>query len=164
VSPRLATTGVFFTHGAIVGSWVANIPWVQERFGLSKTEMGLMILGLSAGVVASMLLSGQAVVRHGTRRVTTVMILVASVLVVLPILAPHPLLVALGLLLLGGALGSADVGVNAHGVGVEQRLERPIMSSLHAGWAFGGLAGAGLAAAGAAAGLDPGSRSSSPPS
>ena len=37
--------------------------------------------------------------------------------------------------------------MNAHGVKVEHDLGRPIMSSLHAGWAFGGMAGAGFAAA-----------------
>ena len=44
--------------------------------------------------------------------------------------------------------------MNAHGVKVEQDGGKPIMSSLHAGWAFGGMAGAALAALGAAAGLD----------
>ena len=34
--------------------------------------------------------------------------------------------------------------MNSHGVKVEKDLGRPIMSSLHAGWAFGGMAGAGL--------------------
>jgi fucose permease len=48
-----------------------------------------------------------------------------------------------------------DVSMNAHGVAVEQRLRSPIMSSLHAGWALGGLVGAGLVAIGSAAGLDP---------
>ena len=45
--------------------------------------------------------------------------------------------------------------MNSHGVKVEKDLGRPIMSSLHAGWAFGGMAGAALAAAFAALGLDP---------
>ena len=37
--------------------------------------------------------------------------------------------------------------MNSHGVQVENDLGQPIMSSLHAGWAFGGMAGAGFAAA-----------------
>lgn len=155
MTPRLATTGVFMANGAIVGSWVAVIPWVQERFELSKSEMALLVLGLAVGVLAALLPAGRAIVVRGSRRVTTAAILVATALVALPVLAPDPLLVAVALLGLGGALGVSDVGMNAHGVGLEQHLGRPIMSSLHAGWAFGGLAGAGLAAAGVAAGLDP---------
>ena len=45
--------------------------------------------------------------------------------------------------------------MNSHGVKVEKDLGRPIMSSLHAGWAFGGMAGAAFSAACAALGLDP---------
>jgi MFS family permease len=40
-------------------------------------------------------------------------------------------------------------------VSVEHALGRATMSSLHAGWSLGGLAGAALVAAGDAAGLDP---------
>ena len=40
-----------------------------------------------------------------------------------------------------------DVSMNSHGVGVERDLGRPIMSSLHAGWSFGGMTAAGFAAA-----------------
>ena len=45
--------------------------------------------------------------------------------------------------------------MNSHGVTVEKALGKPIMSSLHAGWAFGGMAGAGLAAAFRALDVDP---------
>jgi fucose permease len=45
--------------------------------------------------------------------------------------------------------------MNAHGVAVERALGKPIMSSLHACWSFGGLAGAGMVAAAVAAGVDP---------
>ena len=73
----------------------------------------------------------------------------------LPVLAPHPVLVAAGLLVLGGASATQDVSMNSHGVAVEKALGKPIMSSLHAGWAFGGMAGAGLAALLRALGVDP---------
>jgi fucose permease len=70
------------------------------------------------------------------------------------VLAPSPLLVVAGLLALGAASATMDVSMNSHGVGVEKQLGRPIMSSLHAGWAFGGMAGAGFAALCAALGVD----------
>ncbi|HZB75264.1 MAG TPA: MFS transporter [Solirubrobacteraceae bacterium] len=47
-----------------------------------------------------------------------------------------------------------DVAMNSHGVHVEKALGRPIMSSLHAGWAFGGMAGAAFSAACAGIGVD----------
>jgi fucose permease len=154
VTPRWATTAVFVANGAAIGTWVAHIPWVQHRFDLSTGAIGLVIVGMALAIVATFPIAGQAIVRHGSRRVMTVGAVAAALAVNLPVLAPHPVLVALGLLVLGAASATQDVGMNAHGVKVETELRRPIMSSLHAGWAFGGMAGAGLAATWAALGVD----------
>jgi fucose permease len=48
-----------------------------------------------------------------------------------------------------------DVSMNAHGVAIERRYGRPIMSSLHAGWSFGGFMAAGAIGASTALGVDP---------
>jgi MFS transporter len=155
VRARWATTGVFFANGAIIGSWVAQIPWVQARFGLSKAVMGLVLMAMSLSVIAVLPVAGQAVARHGSVVVTRRAGLAAALAVNLPVLAPHAALVALGLVVLGGCNASMDVAMNSHGVKVEHDLGRPIMSSLHAGWSFGGMAGAGFAAVTAAVGVDP---------
>ena len=44
--------------------------------------------------------------------------------------------------------------MNAHGVAVERRYGRPVLSGFHAGFSLGGLLGAALGALAAAAGLD----------
>jgi hypothetical protein len=46
------------------------------------------------------------------------------------------------LFLFGAATGLVNVAANAVGVQVERRIGRPILSGLHAGFSFGGLAGA----------------------
>jgi hypothetical protein len=53
----------------------------------------------------------------------------------------------LALFVFGAFNGVLDVSMNAHGVLVEGRLARPVMSSFHGMWSLGGLAGAGFAAA-----------------
>jgi fucose permease len=154
MSPRWATTGVFVVNGAAIGTWVAQIPWVQERFDLSKSAIGLVIVGMALAVILAFPVAGQAIVRHGSERVVWVGGIACALAVNLPVLAPHPLVVALGLAVLGAASATQDVAMNSHGVKVEKDLRRPIMSSLHAGWALGGMVGAGFAAACAALGLD----------
>jgi fucose permease len=154
MTPRWATTGVFVVNGAAIGTWVAQIPWVQERFDLSKSAMGLVLVGMALAVILAFPVAGQAIVRHGSERMVWVGGIACALAVNLPVLAPHPLMVALGLAVLGGASATQDVSMNSHGVKVEKDMRRPIMSSLHAGWAFGGMAGAGFAAACAALGLD----------
>jgi hypothetical protein len=64
-----------------------------------------------------------------------------------PLLAPDPAALMAAFLVFGAANGALDVAMNAHGVTVERRLKRPIMSSLHGMWSLGGLVGAGAAAA-----------------
>jgi predicted MFS family arabinose efflux permease len=155
MTPRVAVTGVFFVNGAVIGSWVAQIPWVQERFDLSKSVIGLILLGMSIGVILAVPVAGQLIVRHGSRRMTVVGGTLCCAALVPVLLVPGTLPLVLALLLLGAGSATMDVSMNAHGVAVEQALGRPVMSSLHAGWAFGGMFGAGWAALGAALAVDP---------
>jgi fucose permease len=146
MTPRWATTTIFAVNGAAVGAWVAQIPYVQERFDLSRSTIGLIILGMSVSVILALPFAGQAVVRHGSERMVLLGGVACVLAINLPILAPAPLLVAAALLVFGGSTATMDVSMNSHGVSVEKAFGRPIMSSLHAGWAFGGMGGAGFVA------------------
>jgi predicted MFS family arabinose efflux permease len=75
--------------------------------------------------------------------------------VVLPALAPTGEAFALGLFALGAANGALDLAMNVEGAEVERRYGRPVMSSLHAAFSFGALAGASAGALVAAAGAPP---------
>jgi predicted MFS family arabinose efflux permease len=155
VTPRAATFGAFFLNGAMIGTWVAQIPFVQERLDVSKSTIGLSLLCMAAGAMIAMPLTGQVLDRRSSGAVTRVVSLVYLPLLALPLFAPSPVLLGAGLVVFGAANGSMDVAMNAHGVAVERTLGKPIMSSLHAGWSFGGLAGSGAVALGVALGVDP---------
>jgi predicted MFS family arabinose efflux permease len=155
VTPRAATSVCFFVNGALVGTWVAQIPFVQERFDISKTAIGVVILFMAAGAFVAMPLTGQVLERHASPRVLRLAAFVYPPLLLLPLGAPGPVALAAALVVFGAANGAMDVSMNAHGVAVERALGRPIMSSLHACWSFGGLAGAGAVAAAVALGADP---------
>ena len=155
MSGRWAIAGVFAVNGAAIGSWVAQIPVLQERFDLSRSAIGLILVAMAAAIILVLPLAGQAVARHGSARLIWLGGVACALAINLPVLAPSPVLVALGLFVLGAASATMDVAMNSHGVKVERDFGRPIMSSLHAGWAFGGMLGAGFAAAGAGLGLSP---------
>ena len=70
MTPRAATFGVFFVNGAVIGTWVAHIPWIQHRFDFSKSTLGLVILAMSIGVIVALPLMGQAIMRLGSVRAT----------------------------------------------------------------------------------------------
>src|SRR5918911_1297086 len=152
---RLAGLGGFFANGAVIGTWVVRIPAVQHRLGLGEGLLGVALLGAAVGALAAMPLVGALVSRFGSRRVvgTTAGLLVLSL--VTPALAPNLSLLVAALMFLGAANGGLDVSMNAQAVEVERAYGRPIMSSFHAAWSFGGLTGAALGGLLASLGVGP---------
>ena len=88
MSARAATFGVFFVNGAAIGVWVAQIPFVQERFDLAKSTLGLILLTKSIGVIEALPVMGQAVVRLGSARAVRLGGILCCLMVPLPLLAP----------------------------------------------------------------------------
>ena len=58
MTPRLATFSIFLINGAMIGTWVAHIPWLQDHLGISKATLGLCMLCMAAGAIVSMPLTG----------------------------------------------------------------------------------------------------------
>jgi MFS family permease len=141
---RAALCAVFAAHGFIFASWAVRVPAVKEQAGASSAALGLALLGLSAGAVATMLAAGALCRRFGSPRMTAACCALLSAAVALPALARSA--VALGLLLavFGAAYGCLNVAMNSVAVDVVAALRRPVMPGFHAAWSFGGLAGAGL--------------------
>jgi predicted MFS family arabinose efflux permease len=155
MTPRQATFAVFAINGAMIGTWVAHIPWLQERLDISKTTIGFALLCMAVGALIAMPLTGQVLARRSSAGVARVATLVYCLMLPLPLIAPSAVALGAILFVFGAANGVMDVSMNAHGVAVERDLEKPIMSSLHGGWSVGGFLAAGLAALAGAAGADP---------
>jgi predicted MFS family arabinose efflux permease len=155
MSPRLATFIVFAVNGAMVGTWVAHIPWLQDHLGISKATLGLCLLCMAAGALVSMPLTGHILDRYPSAAVARWTALAFCLMLPLPLLATSPYTLAAILFVFGAGNGAMDVAMNAHGIGIQKQLERPVMSSLHGGWSVGGFTAAGLVAVTAAVGLDP---------
>jgi predicted MFS family arabinose efflux permease len=139
---RHAIGVVFLVNGTVFGSWAPHIPLVQERLGLSPGVLGAALLAIAVGALVAMLSSGAVIARFGSAPVTAASTLAMCLALRLPVLAPDLVLLVAALLFLGAANGLMDVAMNAHGVAVETRLMRPIMSSLHGMFSLGGLIGA----------------------
>lgn len=155
MSPRLATFLVFGVNGAMIGTWVAHIPWLQDHLGMSKSTLGVCLLCMAAGALISMPLTGHLVDRRSSASVTRWATVVFCLMLPLPLLATSPYMLGAVLFVFGASNGAMDVSMNAHGVGIQERLDRPVMSSFHGGWSVGGFAAAALVALASASGLDP---------
>src|SRR5215210_7642277 len=148
---RAATLVIFAVTGAVSATWAARIPATQERLGLSPGELALAILGLEAGAIAGLPLGAAITARAGSRGALRLAFGAFPSALVAVALAPGTAALALALALFAGANSVVDVAMNAQGVELERRLERPLLSTLHAGHPLGLVAG-GLAAT-VAAGL-----------
>jgi len=141
---RAALCAVFAIHGFIFASWAIRIPAIKAQTGTSPAALGLALLGLSAGAVATMLLAGALCRRFGNVRMTVVSAGLLSATLVLPALAGSALALGLLLAVFGAAYGCLNVAMNSVAVDLVAALRRPVMPGFHAAWSFGGLAGAAL--------------------
>ena len=152
---RLAVTVVFFASGAAYGSWVARVPALQEGLDATKSELGLALFGVAAGAVVMLPVAGWLSARLGSRLVTQAGLLGIALSLPLIGLAPSLLTLTLAFALFGATGATLDLAMNAHGVAVEGRYGRPILSSFHAAFSLGGLAGAGAGGIAAALEISP---------
>src|SRR6266478_1634976 len=152
---RLSASWIFFANGAALGSWIPHIPDAKHALSLNESVLGFALLGMAAGSLLRLPLSGALTARFGSRATTTVAILAVLLATPLPILAPSLPIFGLSLALLGVANGGVDVAMNAQAIAIEERVGRPIMSSFHGLFSAGGLAGAAGAALAMSAGVGP---------
>jgi MFS family permease len=143
---RLATRLAFLVAGFAVACWAALVPYAKQRLQIDDGVLGLLMLGLGVGSIATMLATGALNARYGSRP-----IIIAGgfgLVVLLPVLAVagSPLSLGVALLAFGAALGSLDVAMNIHAVEVERAATRPLMSGFHALFSVGGFLGAGIIA------------------
>ncbi|GAA4019156.1 MFS transporter [Deinococcus rubellus] len=144
LSARWATSAVFFANGMVIATWVVRVPGVQSALHLSPASVGVALLGMSVGSLIAMPQTGRLAARFGTRRVTVWAGLCLMLALLLPFSAPNLWLLFAALMVLGASNGVMDVAMNAQGVAVERALARPVLSSFHAAYSLGNLAGAAL--------------------
>ncbi|WP_371582608.1 MFS transporter [Streptomyces sp. NBC_01314] len=141
---RIAITAFFALDGFVFAGWVVRIPAVKEQTGAAPGALGLALLGVSAGAVITMVLTGRLCRRFGSHPVTVACAVLLSLSVALPPLTHSALALGAVLLVFGAAFGGMNVAFNSAAVDLVAALGRPVMPSFHAAFSLGGMLGAGL--------------------
>ncbi|MFI6932643.1 MFS transporter [Streptomyces sp. NPDC050287] len=141
---RVILTVFFALDGFVFAGWVVRIPAIKQQTGASASTLGLALLGVSAGAVVTMIITGRLCRRYGNHRVTVVCATLLSLSVALPPLTHSALALGAVLLVFGSAYGGLNVAFNSAAVDLVRALRRPIMPSFHAAFSLGGMIGAGL--------------------
>jgi MFS family permease len=150
---RVAVTVVFALNGALFASIWSRLPAIQERAAIGDGALGLALLCVMLGLLAAQLGAGALTARVGSRPLVLVGALCYATALVPVALARSLGALAASFAFLGLSNGMLDVSMNVHGLTVERGLRRPILSSLHAAFSFGALAGAAAGGAVAGAGV-----------
>jgi MFS family permease len=149
----VAVTAVFALNGALFASIFSRLPAIQERAGIGDGALGLALLCAMLGLLVSQLGAGALSARLGTRPLVLVGALGYAAGLVPVSLSRSFVALAASFAFVGLSNGVLDVSMNVHGLTVERGLRRPILSSLHAAFSFGALAGAAAGGVVAAAGV-----------
>ncbi|MGK5552909.1 MFS transporter [Actinomadura kijaniata] len=150
---RLGTFLTFALAGLLCGVWVSRMPALADKFGVSKGEVGVVLLvwGLAA-IVAMQGLRG-VMGRLGSRTVLRWSLPLAAVAFGSVALAPSFGTLLAAVAAFGMAFGVVDIAMNAQGSVVEHAYRRPVLNGMHAGWCVGAMSGGLVGVATAAAGL-----------
>ncbi len=141
---RVALTMFFALDGFVFAGWVVRIPAIKEQTHASATGLGFALLGVSAGAVITMMLTGRLCRRYGSHPVTVACAVLLSLSVALPPLTHSAPALGAVLLVFGAAYGSINVAFNSAAVDLVTALGRPVMPSFHAAFSLGGMTGAGV--------------------
>jgi MFS family permease len=135
---------IFLIHGLIIATWASRIPAFQAQLHLSPAVLGRSLMMAAIGSVFAMPVAGWLIHKFGSLSIT-----LGSTLgfgLALPLIAGSNTVLTLSVALLfyGAMAGSMDVAMNTHAVMLEKLYQRHIMSSFHALFSLGGMAGAAL--------------------
>ena len=145
----------FLAFGATDGTGAARLPAIQNGLGLNSGQLGIVIFAVSIAAMAALLPAGWLTSHRGSRGPAQLGLLVCALGLTLAAFAPGLRTLVLSAGVLGAGIGLADISANAHGVTLEDRVGRPLLSGLHGSWSIGLLTGSAIAAVAAAAGAGP---------
>jgi fucose permease len=152
---RFAVVVYFAMLGMANGVWLSRIPAVKASLYLSDGVLGVALLSAPAGLVVVVVFSSRIVHHFGSKRPTAIAGVCAALMPIALGVAPGLAALMVALFVFGLASGMLDVGMNSQAVLVEREYRRPLMTSFHACYSFGGLAGALLGSVFASAGIGP---------
>jgi len=149
LAARIAITAIFFANGFAIGAWAVAIPLVKALYRLSDAQLSLILLAAGIGAICAMPVAGLAPPKLGGtgRTLTMTGPISALMLAVLPVLSVLPAAfawLAAAAFVFGFFNILVDVPMNAHASVIERGWGSAIMSSFHAAWSAGGLAGSAL--------------------
>ena len=135
--PQQRVFAGFFVYSFCMGSLPPRLPDLQRMMQVKEGLLGLGLIGLAAGTLVSLGVSGPILERIGSRRSVLTLIPLLSLLYAIASFARGPLAFFLLLFPAGLAIGGIEIILNLEADRTEHLLGYRIMNRAHAFWSFG---------------------------
>lgn len=143
---RVAITTAFVINGAVAGSFYSRVADIKESFHLSNSALGFALLTISVGVLIGLNFSGKQSAKRGSAPVTHWATYALGAVILIVGAANNYVVLCLTFVMLGACMAIQDVAMNSHAIVLEHEADKRYMSTFHATFSMGTLAG-GIAGA-----------------
>ncbi|MCW2688094.1 MAG: Fucose permease [Mycobacterium sp.] len=144
---RLALYVAMLTLGVLIASWVTRTPAIRDEIGVSTTQLGLVLFGVSIGSMHGILSSSRVVRQWGGRRVLSLgtgCAAAGTAIIGVSTHAANPIGVFAGMAVFGFGIGVGEVALNIEASAIEERTGRIILPMVHGFFSLGTVVGAAI--------------------
>lgn len=141
---RIAAKTVYFMLGVGSGTFAANIPRIKENLELTPGALGVALFCCSLGGFVAMQFAAPLIKWLGLRLLLSILAPLFPLVLILIALSNGFAALAVAFALFGGLTSIAGIAINAQAIDIEKAYAKAIMSSFHALFSIGGLAGAAV--------------------
>jgi MFS family permease len=137
MKPHHRIFGIQFVFALSIGALLARLPDLQQKFALTESQLSLLLVAMSLGVLFGLTFSIPVIERLGPRTTAFVSVFGASFCYALIPWMPIALLAAPFFFFAGILSGGLEVSLNVEADRHEALLGRRIMSRAHGMWSLG---------------------------
>lgn len=135
---------LFFICGLNFATWATRIPDFKSFLNLSDAQLGTVLMGLPIGSLVSLPIAGWLLTKYASRWICIMAIVMYVIVIPGLSLMSSPITLFVGLFFFGMAGDIMNIAMNTQVVSLEAKMNKIIMSSFHAVFSIGLMAGAFL--------------------
>ncbi|MFP5076699.1 MFS transporter [Rhizobium sp. YIM 134829] len=127
----------FFLFAVSLGALLARMPDLQTALGVTKSELGLTLIGMAIGALIALTVSSPLIERLGLRVTASITILGTAACYALAPWMPNAPMVFVVLFMAGLLAGALEINLNVELGRIETATGRAVMNRAHGFWSLG---------------------------
>jgi MFS family permease len=139
---RIAVAAAFAAQGLGFAVLLSHVPAFKDRYDIEDGIVTAVLFGVAVLAGVGTVLAEKVAGRRGSGLVLRVALATVALAVAVIAVAPDLPVFFLGFAVYGVAVGGVDASQNMQAVALQHRYGRSILTSFHAAWSAGGIAGA----------------------